>query len=82
LRENPGYCAGEPVTARLEALAAQLAHPAREWFLAEIIRIGLADGALSDSERQAAMGIAASLGMTTAQAIGVIALTEQGASAG
>lgn len=82
LRESPGYCAGEPVAVRLEVLAGQLAPPAREWFLAEIIRVGLADGALSDAERQAAMGIAASLGMSTAQAIGVIALTEQGASAG
>ena len=71
-----------PVAARLDALAAQLAVPAREWFLAEIVRIGLADGALSEAERQAAREIAGRLGMTPAQAVGVIALTEQGASAG
>ncbi len=55
--------------------------PAREWFLAEIIRVGLADGALTESERQAAREMAGYLGMTPAQAIGVIALTEEGASA-
>ena len=67
---------------RLSALSTQLAVPAREWFLAEMVRIGLADGPLTDSERQAARDIGASLGMTPAQAVGVIALTEQGASAG
>lgn len=72
----------EEIGTRLAALSAQLAVPAREWFLAEIVRIGLADGPLSDLERQAAHGIAAGLGMTPAQTVGVIALTEQGASAG
>ena len=67
---------------RLSALSTQLAVPAREWFLAEMVRIGLADGPLTDAERQAARDIGASLGMTPAQAVGVIALTEQGASAG
>ena len=62
-------------------LAGQLAVPAREWFLAEIIRIGLADGALTESERQTVREIAGYLGMTPAQAVGVIALTEEGASA-
>ncbi|HEX9031448.1 MAG TPA: zinc ribbon domain-containing protein [Streptosporangiaceae bacterium] len=70
------------VIARLNALTAQLAVPAREWFLAEIIRIGLADGALTEAERQAAREVAAHLGMTPAQAVGVITLTEEGASAG
>jgi zinc-ribbon family len=82
LDENPIYSGGEPVAARLEALSGQLAVSAREWFLAEVVRIGLADGALSDAERQAAMQIAVPLGMTPAQAFGVITLTEQGASAG
>jgi uncharacterized tellurite resistance protein B-like protein len=67
---------------RLSALSTQLAVPAREWFLAEIVRIGLADGSLTDSERAAAREIGGSLGMTPAQAVGVIALTEEGASAG
>ena len=71
---------GTDFPARVGALAVQLAGPAKEWFLAEIVRVGLADGALSDSERQAAEEVAAQLGMTRAQAIGVIALTEQGAS--
>jgi hypothetical protein len=39
---------GAEFGARLGALPAQLAEPAKEWFLAEIIRVGLADGALSD----------------------------------
>ncbi|MGI9008723.1 MAG: zinc-ribbon domain-containing protein [Streptosporangiaceae bacterium] len=82
LGQDPAYRDGQPVTARLDALAAQLAVPAREWFLAGIVRIGLADGPLSEAERQAARDIAAHLGMTPAQAVGVIALTEQGASAG
>lgn len=74
-----------PVTdpaAALSALSGQLAVPAREWFLAEIVRIGLADGPLTDGERQAIMELAGQLGMTPAQAIGVITLTEQGAAAG
>jgi hypothetical protein len=67
---------------RLNALSAQLAEPAREWFLAEIVRIGLADGTLTDAERRAARDVAGHLGMTAAQAVGVITLTEEGASAG
>jgi len=67
---------------RLNVLSAQLAVPAREWFLAEIVRIGLADGPLTDAERHAAREIGSYLGMTPAQAVGVIALTEEGASAG
>jgi len=67
---------------RLTVLSGQLAVPAREWFLAEIVRIGMADGHLTDAERQAARQIGSYLGMTPAQAVGVIALTEEGASAG
>lgn len=67
---------------RLNVLAGQLEMPAREWFLAEIVRVGLADGPLTDPERQAVHAIAAGLGMTSAQTLGVIALTEQAASAG
>jgi hypothetical protein len=65
----------------LNRLTRQLAVPATEWFLAEVVRIGLADGMLSDEERQAAREIAARLGMTPAQAHGVISMTEEGASA-
>jgi len=68
--------------ASLRTLARQLIMPAPEWFLADVVRIGLADGPLSDEERGAAQRIAACLGMTSAQAHGVILLTEEGAAAG
>ncbi len=65
----------------LNPLAIQLAVPAREWFLAGVVRIGLADGSLTDEERDAAHQVAAQLGMTPAQAYGVIAMTEESAPA-
>ena len=65
----------------LNRLMMQFAMPGTEWFLAEVVRIGLADGMLSDEERQAAREIAAQIGMTPAQAHGVITMTEEGASA-
>lgn len=67
---------------RLRSLAMQLEVPARDWFLAETVRIGLADGELTDDERNAALQIAAQLGMTQDQARGVIAMTERSAAAG
>jgi hypothetical protein len=72
---------GQDLAGPLNRLAIQLEIPAREWFLAEVVRIGLADGTLSDEERQAAQEVAAQLGMTPAQARGVISMTEEGASA-
>ncbi len=69
-------------SASLRTLARQLIRPAPEWFLADVVRVGLADGPLSDEERGAAQLIAAHLGMTSAQAHGVIWLTEEGAAAG
>jgi len=74
----------EPDSAGAPALAqvgAQLAVPAREWFLAEVVRIGMTDGPLTGAEREAAHAVGAGLGMTLAQVLGVIMLTEQGASA-
>jgi tellurite resistance protein len=69
-------------TARpLNKLALQLAVQAREWLLADLVRIGLADGLLSEEERHAARQIAANLGMTVAQAYGVISMTEESATA-
>lgn len=65
----------------LNTLAAQLAVPAREWFVADMVRIGLADGQLTDDERLAARQVAAGLGLTAAHAYGVIAMTEEGATA-
>jgi hypothetical protein len=64
---------------RIAALGGQLQVEAREWCLAEAIRIAMADGPLTGAERAAAEHLANTLGMTQAQAIGVIALTQQNA---
>jgi hypothetical protein len=72
----------EPAGAELGKIAAfggQLQVEAREWYLAEAIRIALADGPLTGAERAAAVQLASALGMTQAQAIGVITLTGQNA---
>lgn len=63
----------------LHQVGAQLTIQAREWYLADVIRIGMADGSLSDSERSAAQAIGLDLGMTQAQVVGVVAMTEQSA---
>jgi hypothetical protein len=70
----------EYIAPALNQVGSQLAVQAREWFLAEVVRIGMADGPLTDTERQAAQAVAAGLGMTQAQAYGVIAMTEQAAA--
>lgn len=59
------------------AFGGQLQPVAKEWHLAEMIRLGLLDGPLADNQRNALIGIASDLGMTPAQAYGVISLTEQ-----
>jgi hypothetical protein len=64
---------------KIVAFGGQLQIEAREWYLAEAIRIALADGPLTAAERAATGHLAAALGMTQAQAIGVLALTEQNA---
>ncbi len=63
--------------ARVAEVGGQLTADAKEWFLAEIIRIGMADGPLNEGERDAALAVGQGLGMTQAQVIGVVALTEQ-----
>jgi hypothetical protein len=71
---------GQPMDAApgpLQALAAQLAPEACERYLAEGVRIGLADGALTPAERDAIRWIASNLGMTPAHAEGVISTVEQ-----
>jgi hypothetical protein len=68
---------GQDLARALNALAAQIAVPAKEWFLAETVRIGLADGPLTDDERRMVHEVASALGMTQAQAYGVISVTEQ-----
>ena len=59
--------AGRP---RIVALGSQLQVEAREWCLAEAIRIAMADGPLTGAERAAVEHLAGALGMTQAQAIG------------
>jgi hypothetical protein len=69
----------EAIRPALNKVGAQLTIQAREWYLAEVIRIAMADGTLSESERHAALAIGLDLGMTQAQVIGVVAMTEQSA---
>ncbi len=66
----------------VETFAIQLDTHAREWFLARIVQVGLADGSLSAAERDVVGTIARHLGMTQAQAGGVIQLAEEAAQAG
>jgi hypothetical protein len=68
---------GEGWRPAIVAFGNQLKPEAKEWHLAELVRIALADGPMTELERTTAGGIAADLGMTPAQAVGVIALTEQ-----
>ncbi len=63
----------------LAQVGAQLTPEAREWFFAQVVRIAVADGPLSAGERQAAQAIGQRLGMTPAQTLGVVTLTEQAA---
>ena len=74
LEQPPEY-----LRAALHQVGTQLTIQAREWYLADVIRIGMADGALTDSERGAAQAIGLDLGMTQAQVVGVVAMTEQSA---
>jgi len=69
----------EAIRPALNQVGAQLTSQAREWYLADVIRIGMADGPLTETERHAALAIGADLGMTQAQVIGVVAMTEQSA---
>ena len=69
----------ESIRPALNQVGAQLTIQAKEWYLAEVIRIAMADGSLTESERHAAMAIGVDLGMTQAQVIGVVAMTEQSA---
>jgi len=74
LAQAPG--AGAPALAQV---GAQLTIQAREWYLADVIRIGMADGPLTDPERAAVQAIGLDLGMTQAQVLGVVSMTEQSA---
>jgi zinc-ribbon family len=66
-----------PPLGALGQVGMQLTPEAKEWFLAEVVRVGLADGPLTDRERQAAQSIAQHLAMTPAQTYGVVAMTAQ-----
>ncbi len=69
----------ESIRPALNQVGRQLTIQAREWYLAEVIRIAMADGPLTETERHAALAIGVDLGMTQAQVIGVVAMTEQSA---
>ena len=69
----------EAIRPALNQVGGQLTVQAREWYLAEVIRIGMVDGPLTDTERQAALAIGVDLGMTQAQVVGVVAMIEQSA---
>ncbi len=69
----------ESIRPALNQVGGQLTIQAREWYLAEVIRIAMADGPLTETERHAALAIGVDLGMTQAQVIGVVAMTEQSA---
>jgi hypothetical protein len=75
-----GQVAG--LRAAAETFAVQLEVPAREWFLAGVVQVGLADGSLSDGQRAVAGLIARYLGLTQAMARAVIAAMEEAAQAG
>jgi hypothetical protein len=76
---------GQPIEAAsgpLQALAAQLTPEACERYLAEAVRIGLADGPLTPAERDGIRWVARNLGMTPAHAEGVMSTVEQSAQRG
>jgi tellurite resistance protein len=66
----------------VESLSIQLEAQAVEWFLAGMVRIGLADGSLEVAQREVILAIGGYLGMSAAHARGVISLAEEAAQAG
>ncbi len=66
----------------IEAFAVQLEMQAREWFLAKVVEVGLADGSLSAEERAVAGTVARYLGMSASRCEDVISLAEEAAQAG
>lgn len=65
----------------LAALGGQLADTGKESLLGSAARVALADGPLTDLERQVLVSTGASLGMTATHTAGVIAVAEQSARA-
>jgi hypothetical protein len=72
----------DAVVEPLRALAANLTLDARERYLADAARIGLADGPLTPAERDALGWVASTLALTPAHALGVITTVEQSARLG
>jgi hypothetical protein len=66
----------------VEGLAFQLEPHAREWFLSNVVRVGLADGPLSAQERGTIGVVARYLGISQSRAEDVIVLAEEAAQAG
>lgn len=61
----------------VETLAIQLQTYSKEWFLATVVQVGLADGSLSDAERDVVGTVARYLGLSQARADDVIQLAEE-----
>jgi len=81
--DGPLSCGPVPgLRSAVETFAIQLEMRAREWFLAGIVRVGLADGSLSGAERDVVGTVARYLGMSQAQADDVILHAEEAAQAG
>lgn len=76
LDEDIALATVEDPAARIIQVGGQLAVEAKEWFLAQAVRIALVSGPLSDEERTALHRVAQALGMTPAHALGVIVTTE------
>lgn len=66
----------------VERLAIQLETYSKEWFLAKVVQVGLADGTLSDGEREVVGTVARHLGLSQARANDVIQMAEEAAQAG
>jgi hypothetical protein len=77
--ESDGAQPADATRGALSQVAQQLTPDAKEWFLAETLQVGMADGPLTEQERQTAQAIAMDLGMTQAQAVGVVTMAEQAA---
>ena len=67
------------ISGLLAGLGPQLAEPGKEALVNAAARIALADGPLTDLERQVVVSAGAALGMTAAHTAGVIAVAEQSA---
>ena len=66
----------------METLAIQLETYSKEWFLAKVVQVGLADGLLSSAERDVVGTVARYLGLSQARADDVIQVAEEAAQAG